>query len=129
MRAAAAVRLMRHARDSGQMGLFNPAKPLQGQEPFLVLSEAEVFAQPDEAKSFPEMRATACRAFLALEKAWQLEGGTLVDLKVEFGYDPRGRLLLADVVDNDSWRVVETAAYIANQAYPTPGALADLAQQ
>jgi phosphoribosylaminoimidazole-succinocarboxamide synthase len=36
------------------------------------------------------MRAIAASAFLALEKAWQLEGGTLVDLKVEFGYDTKG---------------------------------------
>jgi len=119
--------LMMH--DAGQIRLFNPAKPLQGQEPFLVLPESEVFSQPDEAKSFPEMRAIACRAFLALEKAWQLEGGTLVDLKVEFGYDSKGRLLLADVIDNDSWRVVESGAYIDKQVYRDGGALDDVAEK
>ena len=53
------------------------------------------------------MRRIARRTFLALEKAWQLEGGTLVDLKVEFGFDSKGHLLLADVIDNDSWRVAD----------------------
>src|SRR5205823_9224675 len=89
--------------------------------------ESQVFSKPDEAKTFPEMRAIACRAFLALEKAWQLEGGTLVDLKVEFGYDTKGRLLLADVIDNDSWRVIESGAYIDKQVYRDGGALDDVA--
>ncbi len=62
-----------------------------------------------------------------LEKAWQLEGGTLVDLKVEFGYDTKGRLLLADVIDNNSWRVVESGAYIDKQVYRDGGALDDVA--
>jgi phosphoribosylaminoimidazole carboxylase/phosphoribosylaminoimidazole-succinocarboxamide synthase len=63
-----------------------------------------------------------------LEKAWQLEGGTLVDLKVEFGLDAEGRLLLADVIDNDSWRVLEGGAYIDKQIYREGGALDTVAQ-
>ena len=119
--------LMGFTDGASQIELFNPAKPIQGQEPFLVLTESEVFSKPDEAKTFPEMRAIACRAFLALEKAWQLEGGTLVDLKVEFGLDGKGRLLLADVIDNDSWRVLEDGSYIDKQVYRDGGALDDVA--
>src|SRR6185295_3594617 len=73
------------------------------------------------------MRAIACRAFLALEKDWQLEGSTLADFKVEFGYDTKGRLLLADVIDNDSWRVVDNGSYIDKQVYRDGGALDDVA--
>ena len=62
-----------------------------------------------------------------LEKAWQLEGGTLVDFKVEFGFDAKGNLLLADVIDNDSWRVLESGAYIDKQVYRDGGALDDVA--
>ena len=45
----------------------------------------------EEWKLFPEMRRIARQAFLVLEKAWQLEGGTLVDFKVEFGFDAKGQ--------------------------------------
>jgi len=76
---------------------------------------------------FPEMRRIVRQTFLALEKAWQLEGGTLVDLKVEFGLDDKGNLLLADVIDNDSWRVLKGGAYIDKQVYREGGALDDVA--
>jgi phosphoribosylaminoimidazole carboxylase/phosphoribosylaminoimidazole-succinocarboxamide synthase len=113
--------------DGKQIKLFNPAKPLQGQEPFLVLPVSDVFSRADESKMFPEMQRVARQTFLVLEKAWQLEGGTLVDLKVEFGFDAKGNLLLADVVDNDSWRVLEGGAYIDKQIYREGGALEDVA--
>ena len=118
---------MQFADDAQQIKLFNPAKPLQGQEPFLVLAGSEVFGRADESKMFPEMRRIARQAFLVLEKAWQLEGGTLVDLKVEFGFDAKGGLLLADVIDNDSWRVLEGGSYIDKQVYRDGGALDDVA--
>jgi phosphoribosylaminoimidazole carboxylase/phosphoribosylaminoimidazole-succinocarboxamide synthase len=86
-----------------------------------------VFGRADESKMFPEMRRIARQAFLVLEKAWQLEGGTLVDLKVEFGFDSKGGLLLADVIDNDSWRVLEDGSYIDKQVYRDGGALDDVA--
>jgi phosphoribosylaminoimidazole carboxylase/phosphoribosylaminoimidazole-succinocarboxamide synthase len=118
---------MQFADDAKEIKLFNPAKPAQGQEPFLVLPTSEVFSRADESKIFPEMRRIARHAFLVLEKAWQLEGGTLVDLKVEFGFDSKSHLLLADVVDNDSWRVLESGSYIDKQVYRDGGALDDVA--
>ena len=78
-------------------------------------------------EDFSRHAALARQAFLVLEKAWQLEGGTLVDFKVEFGYDDKGNLLLADVIDNDSWRVMESGAYIDKQVYRDGGALDDVA--
>jgi phosphoribosylaminoimidazole carboxylase/phosphoribosylaminoimidazole-succinocarboxamide synthase len=119
--------LMAFEPGASQIRLFNPAKPIQGQEPFLVLAQSEVFDRAEEWKIFPEMHRIASQAFLALEKAWQLQGGTLVDLKVEFGFDANGRLLLADVIDNDSWRVVEDGGYIDKQVYRDGGALSDVA--
>ena len=118
---------MQFSDDGKQIKLFNPAKPMGGQEPFLVLPASDVFSRDDESKIFPEMRRIARQAFLVLEKAWQLEGGTLVDLKVEFGYDSKGKLLLADVIDNDSWRVLESGSYIDKQVYRDGGTLDDVA--
>ncbi len=119
--------LLIYAKDDSRIQLFNPAKPVQGQEPFLVLAASEVFSNDDEWKIFPDMRRIARHAFLVLEKAWQLEGGTLVDFKVEFGFDSKRNLLLADVIDNDSWRVVESGSYIDKQVYRDGGALDDVA--
>ena len=118
--------LMIVSKDASQIQLFNPAKQIHGQEPFLTLSAPEVFSSDDEWKIFPDMRRIARHAFLVLEKAWQLEGGTLVDFKVEFGFDSKRNLLLADVIDNDSWRVVESGSYIDKQVYRDGGALDDV---
>ena len=118
---------MLYVQDAKQIRLFNPAKPLQGQEPFLVLPQSEVFGRDDEWKFCLDMARIARQAFLVLEKAWQLEGGRLVDLKVEFGFDSKGNLLLADVIDNNSWRVLEGGAYVDKQVYRDGGALDDVA--
>jgi phosphoribosylaminoimidazole carboxylase/phosphoribosylaminoimidazole-succinocarboxamide synthase len=121
--------LMLYEDGGAQIRLLNPAKPILGQEPFLVLQTADVFAHAEEYKFFPEMRRIARQAFLVLEKTWALEGGTLADFKVEFGVDAKGRLLLADVIDNDSWRVLENGNYLDKQVYRDGGALDTVAEK
>ena len=81
--------------------LFDPAKPLPGQTPFLTLAVRRGFRPGERGASGPMMAALARQAFLILEQAWQLQGGRLVDFKVEFGLGRTGTLLLADVIDND----------------------------
>jgi phosphoribosylcarboxyaminoimidazole (NCAIR) mutase len=67
---------------------------------------ARGIATPNEIGAMSEL---ARMTFEILAHAWRRRDTLLVDLKVEFGRlasgDGKGSLVLADVIDNDSWRV------------------------
>jgi phosphoribosylaminoimidazole carboxylase/phosphoribosylaminoimidazole-succinocarboxamide synthase len=47
----------------------------------------------------------ARKVFLLLEGAWAQRGCRLIDFKIELGINSKGELVVADVIDNDSWRL------------------------
>ncbi len=100
--------------ENDTLSLFLPHKPVWEQEPFMILDDYPLKHTPEY---FDRMATIAQQTFLIVEKAWQQLDRRLVDFKVEFGFDTQGNLLLADVLDNDSWRVLQDGAYIDKQAF------------
>lgn len=47
----------------------------------------------------------AMKVFLLLEEVWKKQEVTLVDLKIECGKTTDEQIVVADVIDNDSWRI------------------------
>jgi phosphoribosylaminoimidazole-succinocarboxamide synthase len=71
-----------------------------------MVSKAEIVSEKiASAGEVGEMENLARLVFLLLEEAWKQQDVVLVDLKIEFGRTTNGKLVLADVIDNDSWRI------------------------
>jgi phosphoribosylaminoimidazole-succinocarboxamide synthase len=75
-----------------------------------MISVEEIIAQGiATSKEVARMQELADWTFDLLARAWRARDVVLVDLKVEFGRlvggEGPGDLVLADVIDNDSWRI------------------------
>ena len=99
--------------------LYRPDKPLYAQEPFLTLKD---FPLKGKENLVDEMTEIAKKTFLILEKCWSISGYKMVDFKIEFGINQEKKLVIADVIDNDSWRVLgKDGGYLDKQFYRDGG--------
>jgi phosphoribosylaminoimidazole-succinocarboxamide synthase len=67
-----------------------------------VIEEFEPLLTSDEIEAITE---TTRKVFDVLFAAWAKLDVKLIDLKIEFGRTDDGSLVVADVIDNDSWRI------------------------
>lgn len=90
--------------DQQKWDLRDPKLPSwqEGSEIGCQVSQSAILPEGVTVQAIEEM---ARKVFLVLEGAWAILGCRLIDFKIEFGIDAQGRLVVADVIDNDSWRV------------------------
>ena len=85
--------------------LYDAHKPIS-KDSYVKEIGSEVNNLPVYSEVIGGLLCQTATVFAALESAWWKQNIVLVDLKIEFGYLVGGdNIVLADVVDNDSWRI------------------------
>lgn len=104
--------------------LYRSKLPIEKQEAIGIFD----FPLRDDPEKLTECIKITRDVFLAIEKAWNELGFKFVDIKIEFGITADGRLVVADVIDNDSWRVVtKENKHLDKQFYRDGGDIKDVA--
>jgi len=92
--------------------LFDPKKPDWEKNAVVgrSISVFEIFSKPRAGAKSPQeiivqIDGINRQAFLLIEAAWAILGFLLIDWKIEFGWTIDGQLVIADVIDNDAWRL------------------------
>lgn len=84
--------------------LFHSKKP--SWDPEADLKKSALLGYDYGEDIIKEMETILRKVFLVIEGAWNTMGFRFIDLKIEFGFTTDGnKLVVADVIDNDSWRL------------------------
>ena len=96
--------------------------------PYRSLSYIKTIGSHFTWKEADYIEEQAKQIFLILEKAWKALGITLLDFKIEFGRrKDNGKIIIADVIDNDSWRVrTKDGKQLDKQVYREGGELKEV---
>lgn len=88
----------------GSVSTYDQKKPIG---PDSLISKVPIKGSPFgiDQKTWTALQELTFKVFGVLEEAWADQGVSLVDLKIECGTTPDGQLIVADVIDNDSWRL------------------------
>jgi phosphoribosylaminoimidazole-succinocarboxamide synthase len=81
-----------------------PAHSPEGTEPLDEIPLEGLRLGDDPAATLRDLESLTRQVFVALEYAWAGQEIQLVDLKIECGWVD-DRIVVADVIDNDSWRI------------------------
>lgn len=109
--------------------LYNPKKPISWKSKVGEISVLLQGGVPLGAEEIKLMASMGMRAFQVLELAWARLEVTLYDLKLEMGQLPNGRIVIGDVIDNDSWRIRKKGVQMDKQVYRDGGDLETVAER
>jgi len=73
-------------------------------DPLMTVAELAAAGIASAART-TELAAIARTVFAVIEAAFAAQQISLIDLKIECGVTTTGQLVVADVIDNDSWRI------------------------
>lgn len=95
--------------------LYLPDKPqAEGYIGCLPIYSADALSLKSDLDTCAEMARVINKS---LSQAWESLDGALYDFKIEFGKLPDGTIVLADVLDCDSWRVMWHGLQLSKQPY------------